>query len=220
MGLAEGASSLFGPPTPVKETVEEQKQRRREDERKRKGRRSLFKEHDDENNRNVPDTPKRSKRQWAKPCTASELQEWLQVVEKSKGEETKEEGVFTEGGNKKRKSARCCSLDCVARFCSSTLDDDGTTTQLLLHNPAFLRREQSIFGKFEWEKERKRFVIEHVPLAKLSRGSMMAANTPVCNLAFQKFFGVSGTLISACKGTARARASSCADRYESHTTDS
>ena len=42
----------------------------------------------------------------------------------------------------------------------------------------------------------------------------MAANTPVCNLAFWKLFGVSETLISACKGTSRATASSCADRYE------
>ena len=66
-------------------------------------------------------------------------------------------------------------------------------------------------------KRTQSFVIGRVPLVKLSRCSMMAANTPVCNLAFRKLFGVSETLVSACKETSRARASSCADRYENHT---
>ena len=122
MRLAEGASSLFGPSTPTKETLEEQRQRRREEERKKKGRRPLFKEHDGDN-RNTPDTPKRSRRTWAKPCSANELQDWLQA-QKSKREEKSKEGVFTGGGKKKKKNAWCCSLDCVARFCS-TVDDDG-----------------------------------------------------------------------------------------------
>ena len=37
MGLAEGASSLFGPPTPVKVAGEEQRLRRREVDRRKKG---------------------------------------------------------------------------------------------------------------------------------------------------------------------------------------
>ncbi|CAN0125822.1 unnamed protein product, partial [Pylaiella littoralis] len=41
---------------------------------------------------------------------------------------------------------------------------------------------------------------------------MMAANTPVCNRAFRGFFGVSESLISSCKGTPKARASSSVTR--------
>ena len=105
--------------------------------------------------------------------------------------------------------ARCCSLDCAARFCS-TVDDDSTQ----LYNPAFLRKEQAMFATLAWEKYRKAFVIARVPPAKLSKGSMMAANTPVCNLAFRKLFGVSETLISACKQAPGERASSSTERYE------
>ena len=110
------------------------------------------------------------------------------------------------GKARKKKNAWCCSLDCVARFCS-TVDDDGAQ----LHNAAFLRKEQAIFANLSSEKESKSFVI--------GRG-MMAANTPVCNLAFRKLFGVSETLISACKGTPLARASSCAEVGPSRRGDS
>ena len=205
MVLAEGASSLFGPPTPVKEAGEEQRLRRREEDRRKKGRRSLFSnEQDNKNNSDALDPRKHSKRTWPVPWSAEKLQGWLHA-EKKKSKE-----VACRGGGKKRMTpTRCCSLDCAARFCSS-VDDDSTQ----LHNPAFLRKEQAIFATLAWEKDRKAFVIARVPPAKLSKGSMMAANTPVCNLAFRKLFGVSETLISACKQTPGARASSSAERYD------
>ena len=207
MGLAEGASSLFGPPTPVKNAGEEQRLRRREEDRRKKGRRSLFSnEQDNKNNSDALDPRKHSKRTWPVPWSAEKLQGWLHAEKKKKSKE-----VACRGGGKKRMTpTRCCSLDCAARFCSS-VDDDSSTQ---LHNPAFLRKEQAIFATLACEKDRKAFVIARVPLAKLSKGSMMAANTPVCNLAFRKLFGVSETLISACKQTPGARASSSADRYD------
>ena len=215
MGLAEGASSLFGPPTPVKEAGEEQRLRRREEDRRKKGRRSLFsKEHEDKNNSDALDARKRSKRTWPILWSAEKLQEWLHAEKKKKTksnvEQKRNEVAYREGGKKYMTPARCCSLDCAARFCS-TVDDDSTQ----LYNPAFLRKEQAMFATLlACEKDRKAFVIARVPPAKLSKGSMEAANTPVCNLAFRKLFGVSEILISVCKQTPGARASSSTERYE------
>eukprot|EP00904_Undaria_pinnatifida_P006121 jgi/Undpi1/2639/HiC_scaffold_13.g06018.m1 len=111
---------------------------------------------------------------------------------------------------KRTKEGRCCrGINCVSLFCSSGDDDEDGA---LLYNATLLRKEQARFGELVREADRKNFVIEHVPLAKLSKGSMMAANSPVCNLAFRKLFGVSETLISACKRTPGARASSSSDR--------
>ena len=211
MGLAEGASSLFGLPTPVKEAGEEQRLRRREEDRRKKGRRSLFSQEQDKNNNDALDARKRSKRTWPIPWSVEKLQEWLHAEKKTKSnvEKKRKEVAYRGGGKQYMTPARCCSLDCAARFCS-TVDDDSTQ----LYNPAFLRNEQAMFATLAWEKDRKAFVIAGVPPVKLFKGSMMAANTPVWNLAFRKLFGVSETLISACKQTPGARASSSTERYE------
>ena len=85
MVLAEGASSLFGPPAPVKEAGEEQRLRRREEDRRKKGRRSLFSnEQDNKNNSDALDPRKHSKRTWPVPWSAEKLQvlEWLHVPHK------------------------------------------------------------------------------------------------------------------------------------------
>ena len=105
MELAGGASSLFGPPTPVKEAGEEQRLRRREEDRRKKGRRSLFsKEQEDKNNSDALDARKRSTRTWLIPWSAKKLQEWLHAEKKKKTksnvEQKRKEVAYREGGKK------------------------------------------------------------------------------------------------------------------------
>lgn len=137
-------------------------------------------------------------------------------------------------GKGKQKIARCCSLECALRFCKPEdeeaqcddddgdgmfTDDGGGAAAAALrragqHNPEYLSMEQERFAKLTREPARKAFVIAQVPPAKLTKGSMIAANTVVCNTAFKRFFGVSETLISVCKQTPKAAASSSARRYD------
>ena len=101
MRLAEGASSLFGPPTPVKEAGEEQRLRRREEDRRKKGRRSLFSKEQDKNNSDALDARKRSKRTWPIPWSAEKLQEWLHAEKKkskSNVEQKRKEVAYRGGG--------------------------------------------------------------------------------------------------------------------------
>ena len=236
MTITEAGKSYFGPPTPVKEANEQQRRQEQGERRKKRRRSSLFKGDDSSNNNNnnsssgssgsgsVPGPLKRSKRDWPAPLPAEKVLKELEAtgvrmeggVDDDEQEEEEEEVLWREAGKTKKDKAhqgRCCrGINCVSLFCSSGDDDEDGA---LLYNATLLRKEQARFGELVREADRKNFVIEHVPLAKLSKGSMMAANSPVCNLAFRKLFGVSETLISACKRTPGARASSSSDRrYE------
>lgn len=241
MVLAAGAASLFGPATPVKDAAEEKKQLLRTKRAGRKGKRPLFVAPGndeagagEEGGDGHTQTVKASKRKWAEPWSPEKLNGWLQNKASLKG------GVEGAGGKGKHKIARCCGLDCALRFCKpddeagddgyygggggddDDDDDDGAMATTAgsagavagQHNWEYLRAEQDRFAKLTREPDRKAFVIAQVPPKKLAKGSMIAANTVVCNTAFRRFFGVSETLISSCKNTPKAQASSSVHRYE------
>ncbi|CAM9534335.1 unnamed protein product [Pylaiella littoralis] len=138
--------------------------------------------------RAAPVAARSSARAWPAPKPADKVQEEM-----------------TKTANK----GQCCSLQCTLKFSSKENDPGGSGP---MHNGEFLKLEQERFQKFKREQDRKQFVVSCVPPAKLNKGSMMAANTPVCNRAFRGFFGVSESLISSCKGTPKARASSSVTR--------
>lgn len=95
---------------------------------------------------------------------------------------------------------RCCArLGCVQKF-----TEDATS--FLART---LAQEQDFIRLCSTREDRKRFVLDRVPVIHLGpgQGSMIAAGIPVCNMFFKKSFGVSSQLIDACKGTPNARAS-------------
>jgi len=139
-----------------------------------------------------PPEKKKSARTWQEPLPADKVHEMVVKDPIRKG--------------------RCCRLRCTERFISSNEPNTlgGISSQ---YNQDLLARQQAIFKDYVTEEDRKSFTIRNVPEAQLSHGSMYAANSPVCNFAYMKFFGVTSTLISSCKGTEKARASRSAARY-------
>lgn len=129
--------------------------------------------------------PKRSKRSWRSPLSAKDFRNNLDDA----GETS------------------CCKrIRCIDRFVASgegccTGNDDH------LYNLGLLTLEQEKMAGLGMENDRKVFVAERVPLIKLSRGTMYAANSPVCNNAFTNLFGVSECLVGTVKGNPGARAS-------------
>lgn len=196
--IAKTAAWIFSPPTSSsddkRERIEEQQARQRQEERLRA--RPMFKQKNTADGEDTtPGAPvkqkKRSHRTWSEPMPARAVHQM--VV----------------GDRSKFKRGQCCTLRCTEMFSSA---ETGAGAGREAYNGDFLRKEQDEFRAFGTEVDRKQFVIKHVPPGPLSKGSMMAAGSPVCNFAFMKFFGVTSTLISSVKGTPNARASPSATR--------
>lgn len=189
-GVADTAKSLFGPDTPVKEKQQERLKRRREFNASQ----PLFKSslHDGEGQQDKKTRPP-SKRKWSPPMDVADVQKVLDEQEQRRA------------GAAAKKRARCCKIECIRKFADSAPSD-------VAYNAQALSIDQDRMRKLEREIERKQLVQENVPQAVLGKGSMMAANSPVCNKAFMLLFGVSETLISSLKRTLRARASSSVTR--------
>ncbi|CAN0522506.1 unnamed protein product, partial [Ectocarpus sp. 12 AP-2014] len=146
----------------------------------------------------TPGTPvkqkKTSKRAWSEPLPVQSVHQTVL------------------GDRKRFPRGQCCALQCTEKFNTGNGAGAGAAVIGFSYNGEFLRREQDEFRQFGTEDARKAWVMKHVPVARLSKGSMMAAGSPVCSFAFMKFFGVTSTLVSSCKGTPKARASPFATR--------
>lgn len=95
----------------------------------------------------------------------------------------------------------CCpTLSCVKKFQAAGESFLART----------LSKEQEFIRLCSTREDRKRFVLDRVPVVRLGpgQGSMIAAGIPVCTRFFRSSFGVSNQVIDACKGTPHARASS------------
>lgn len=191
--IAKSAQWLFDPPTPPDRDKKQEEARQRRDERDAST--PLFK---DPTNSSAPSAPQKKKRQskraWSAPRSAAVVHQMV-LDDRSRG-------------------GQCCSIRCTEKFSSKDDADGGNKdrTASSSYSEEYLRVEQDKFALLTTERDRKQFTLEHVPPAKLSNGSMLAAGSPVCNFAYIKFFGVTSTLISSCKGTPRARASPAAKR--------
>lgn len=130
--------------------------------------------------------PKRSKRKWRPPRPVDDIREALGVPGK--------------------RTSCCKRIRCLDRFAASGNASSG------LYSLDLLTLEQERMAELGMEIDRKAFVSERVPILPLVRGTMFAANSPVCNYAFTALFGVSDTLIGAVKGNPGARASSFTSR--------
>eukprot|EP00903_Cladosiphon_okamuranus_P017943 g16510.t1 len=199
-GIADSAKSLFGPDTPVKERDEERLQLRR-DHYAKASKPPLLKNGYGTEAQHT--RPPRSKRKRRPPMDVADVQKCLDERAKKTGCRDMAEAARKrrkEGVGRDDDRARCCREWCVKRFA----DSDPSHVSF---NAWVLKSEQDDMRKREREVQRKAFVSERVPPRKLARGSMMAANSPVCNTAFTLLFGVTETLISNVKGAAGARAS-------------
>lgn len=195
--IAKAAAWLFAPPTPEREKKEERSRQRQEE---RLGSTPLFKKNNnttttDGDTPGAPVKKKReSKRTWSEPSAAESVHQT--VI----------------GDPAQFKRGQCCTLRCTERFSAAAVKETRAGAGRESYNADYLRREQEEFRQFGTEVDRKAFVIKHVPPATLSKGSMFAAGSPVCNFAFTKFFGVSKTLVASVKGTPKALASPSATR--------
>lgn len=100
---------------------------------------------------------------------------------------------------------RCCTrLGCVQTFTEDVASFLART----------LAKEQDFIRLCSTREDRKKFVLDLVPVVHLGpgQGSMIAAGIPVCTRFFKKSFGVSNQVIDACKGTPHSRASSNPER--------
>ncbi|CAN0461140.1 unnamed protein product [Ectocarpus sp. 12 AP-2014] len=195
--IVRTAAWLFGPPTPERQQKEERSRQRQEE---RLASTPLFK---DTKTTTTPttapcgDTPgtpvkqkkRESKRTWSEALPVQSVHQTVL------------------GDRKKFPRGQCCALQCTERFNTGNGAGAGAAVIGFSYNGEFLRREQEEFRQFGTEPARKAWVMKHVPVARLSKGSMMAAGSPVCSFAFMKIFGVTSTLVSSCKGTPKARAS-------------
>lgn len=198
--IAKTAAWLFGPSTPEREGQEEQKRQRQAE---RLLATPLFKEGTDGNAPGAPAKQRekrQSKRKWSEPMAADKVHEMVL------------------GDRAKFKGGQCCMIRCTERFAGSAAKGSSAGQEEEWeggrgsYNMAYLSKEQDAFRELGTEQDRKAFISKLRPPAQLAKGSMMAAGSAVCNFAFQKFFGVTSSLISSVKGTPKARASASVSR--------
>ena len=192
--VAKSAAWIFSPPSSPERERNKEEARQRQEERLRST--PLFKE---QTSTTTGDTPppgaptkekRRSKRTWSGPLSAERVHEMVL-------------GDPANGG-------QCCHIRCTEKF--TTAQEPGVCEGRASYNGDLLRTQQAEFRKLGTETDRKAYVKTHVSPARLAKGSMWAAHSPVCNYAYMRFLGVTSTLISSVEATPKARASPSATR--------